>query len=95
MKDCDNDLSFSIFYQCVGSCNTKDFFNTLCVISDEYIEAKNYMVNTINNEISNYMNSILNKDLKISYEHEIYHITSTTLQKTNEYNDEATIILGS
>ena len=45
-------------------------------------------------EISNNMNSFSNKDLIISYEQEIYHITSTQLQNTNEYNDKTTIYLG-
>ena len=44
-------------------------------------------------EISNNMNSFSNKDLIISYEQEIYHITFTQLQNPNEYNDETTIYL--
>ena len=47
VKDCDNDLSFSKFYLCIENCNTKNFFNALCVISIENIEAKEFIVNAI------------------------------------------------
>ena len=60
-----------------------DFFNVFCVISNENIETKENMVNTISNEITNDMNSFSNQNLVISYENETYQIT-TTDQNPNE-----------
>jgi hypothetical protein len=69
-----------------------DFFNVLCVISNENIGTKQNMVNTISNEITNDMNSFSNKNLIISYENETYQITTTDLNPNENYN-ETTIYL--
>ena len=89
-----NDLSFVKDYQCIENCNAMDFFNVLCVISNENVETKEKMVNIISNEILNDMNTFSNQNLVISYENEIYQITTTELQNTNENNNETTINLG-
>ena len=55
--------------ECVPKCNSIDFFNNICKINNQNIDAKELMVNTILNEIINgsvdlLLSKILNEDKK-------------------------------
>ena len=89
--ECSENLPFEKNGECLSSCTGEDFFNNICKINNKTIEAKENMVNLIENEIINEnMNSLLNiineenKDLIIKDNNEIYQITSSYNQKNNE-----------
>ena len=54
--DCPYNIPFEKNNECTTHCSASDFFNHLCVISNQTIQAKEYMINTINNDIINGLN---------------------------------------
>ena len=99
---CEENQPFEINENCVSNCSTLDFFNGICTINNQNINAKEYMVNAISNEIidgsADELLSKVNKDkkdyfVKNNYT-EIYHLTSTYNQKNNDYNNVSTIDIG-
>jgi surface protein len=98
---CGEDLPFEMNDECVPNCNSLDFFNNICKINNQKIDAKELMVNTILNEIIDgsvdlLLSNVLNeekKDYLIKNNNtEIFHITSLHNQKNNEYNNNISII---
>jgi len=97
--DCPYNIPFEKNNECNIHCSASDFFNNLCVISNQTLQAKEYMINTIINDIaSGLMDSLLldnlnnkNESLIIKEKEEIYQITySDNLNN----NDISTINLG-
>ena len=89
--------------ECVPKCNSVDFFNNICKINNQNIDAKELMVNTILNEIINgsvdlLLSKILNEDKKDYFiknnNTEIFHITSLDNQKYTESNNISIIDIG-
>ena len=85
-----SDLPFVKNEECIESCSSLDFFEKICIISNDNLENKEYIINVINDEIS----SLINKDLIINYKHETYQIGTTGSQKNNEMNNYTAIYLG-
>ena len=98
---CGEDLPFELNDECVPKCNSIDFFNNICKINYQNINAKELMIDIILKEITDgsvdlLLSKVLNED-KIDYfvknnNTEIFHITSLHNQKNNEYNNNISII---
>ena len=59
---CGEDLPFEQNEECVLNCSAQDFFNNICKINNQNINAKENMINTILNEIVNgYADLLLSK----------------------------------
>ena len=100
---CGEDLPFEQNEECVLNCNAQDFFNSICKINNQNINTKEYMINTLLNEIINgytdvLLSKVLNEEKKDYFiknnDTEIFHITSSYNQKNNEYNNVSTIDIG-
>ena len=83
--------------ECLSYCSSEDFFNEICIINNKNTQAKENMVNTIKNEITDLLDSFSNSlnngiDLIIRDNNEFYQITSINNQNNNEYNNGETII---
>ena len=100
---CGEDLPFEQNEECVLNCNAQDFFNNICKINNQNINAKENMINTILNEIVNgyadlLLSKVLNEDKKDYFvknnNTEIFQMTSSHNQKNNEYNNASTIDIG-
>ena len=94
--NCPEYLPFEKDNECYEICSAEDFLNKVCILNNETIEAKDYIVNEIRKQIFNInINLFLNKDLSIIYEKERYQITTDEYQNEKEYtNNETTIDLG-
>ena len=57
---CGEYLPFEKNEECVSFCSTQDFFNSTCKINNQNINAKEFMINTIINEISDGYADLLN-----------------------------------
>ena len=80
---CPNELPFEKNEECINDCSAEDFFNEICIINNKNIEAKERMVENIENTIidqsSNSFLDILNideNDLFIKDINELYLITT-------------------
>ena len=94
IDDCANgDLPFIKNYECVESCNSKDFFKKVCIMRNENIETIEYMVNIISNEIANNVYSFIEQESVINYQHGTYHVTTTQNQLMDLENNDTRIIL--
>ena len=100
---CGEDLPFEQNEECVLNCSSQDFFNNICKINNQNINAKENMINTILNEIINdyadlLLSKVLNEEKKDYFvknnNTEIFQITSSHNQKNNEYNNASTIDIG-
>ena len=99
---CPNELPFEKDEECINDCSAEDFFNEICIINNKNTDAKEKMVenieNTIIDESSNSFLDILNtdeNDLTIKDINELYQITTSNNQKNKIYNNgETTIDLG-
>ena len=100
---CEENLPFEKNEECVSNCSTYDFFNGICIINNQGINAKDCMINTILNEISDssvdlLLSKVLNEEKKDYFiknnNTEIFHITSSYNQKNNEYNNVSRINIG-
>ena len=103
--NCPENIPYEKDNECIDYCSGNDFFNKLCRISNDTIQSKEYMINTITNEIiNNYMNSSIfsilselkegNSDLIIKDKKEIYQITNSIKLKNHEYNNISSIDFG-
>jgi len=100
---CGEDLPYEINEECVSTCNTQDFLNNICKINNQNINSKEYMINSILNDIADgsldlLLSKVLNED-KNNYfinnnNTEIFHITSLFNQKNNDYNNVSKIDIG-
>ena len=94
IDDCVNgDLPFIKNYECVESCNSKDFFKKVCIMRNENIETIEFMVNTISNEIANNVYSFIEQESVINYQHGTYHVATTTNQHMDLEGYDTKIIL--
>ena len=103
---CKEDKPFKFQEECVSKCKGIDFFNKVCTINNQSIEAKEAMIEIIENDIiqkETEMNIYLSdslfnkkKDLIAFDDTEIYQITSTSSfnQDNNEYSEIPSINLG-
>ena len=102
--ECPESYPFIKNGECSEKCDLIDFLNKICYINNDYknnVEIKDSIINEISNNIENgndELNSLLslnNNELTIIYPNEIYQITTSNNQYTNNYiNGETTIILG-
>ena len=100
---CGEYLPFEMNEECISNCSTQDFFNNIYRINNQNINTKEFMINTIINEISDgSVDLLISKVLKEDKEDyfiknnntEIFHITSSYNQKNNEYNNVSRIDIG-
>jgi len=100
---CEENLPYEMNEECVSNCSTVDFFINKCKISNQNINAKEKMIDIILNEISDgsaniLLSKVLNQDKKDylinNNNSEIFHITSLSNQKKNEYNNISSIDIG-
>jgi len=103
LKICDEYLPYEMNEECVSNCSTVDFFINKCKISNQNINAKEKMIDVILNEITDgsanfLLSKILNQDKKDyiinNNNSEIFHISSLSNQKKNEYNNISSIDIG-
>ena len=100
--DCPYNNPFERNNECTLHCSASDFFNHLCMISNQTLQVKEYMIKTIMNDIINgLMDSLLldilnneNKDLIVKEKNEIYQIFYSENIYSRNYNDISTINLG-
>ena len=99
---CSQEKPFELQEECVSDCKGIDFFNNECIINNKSIEAKETMIDIIENDIikkemdmnlsvSLFVNK---KDLIVFDDTEIYQITSSFNQNNKENNKNPTINLG-
>ena len=89
--NCPYNIPFENNNECIIHCSSSDFFEHLCKISNQSVETKEYMINTIINDItSGFMNSLLiktindeNEELIVKDKNELYQIF---ILKTNILN---------
>lgn len=82
--NCQGNLFFEKNGECVSDCDSIDFFNKVCTMNNETIEAIENMIKTIKEDIvRNRMNSYLTNNLKIKYEKETYQLSTLSSQKNN------------
>ena len=100
---CPEERPFEKNEECIEDCSALDFFNNICIINNKNTNAKEKMVENIENQIDDdSFNSLLenilnndNNDLIIKDINEIYQITTEKNQNNKEYiNGEITINLG-
>ena len=100
--ECPENLSFEKNDECFSDCNAQEFLNKLCIINNKNINAKEYIINKIENEIiDGSMNLLLlnvlnekKQNLIIKDNNEVYTITSSYNQNNNNNNNETTINIG-
>ena len=99
--DCSDKFPFEKNNECLDYCSGLDFFNKICRISNHTIQAKEYIINTIINEIThNLLDNLINilneenSDIIIKDKNEIYQLTTSFNQNNNSYYDISTINLG-
>ena len=94
---CKEDKPFQFQEECASYCRGIDFFNKLCTINNQSVEAKEAMIGIIENEMDIYLSDSLfdkKKDLIVYDNTEIYQITSSFNQDNNEYSGIPSINLG-
>ena len=102
--ECAESYSFIKNGECFEKCDSIDFLNKISYINNDYknnVEIKDSIINEISDNIVNgngELNSLLSlntNELRIIYPNELYQITTSNNQNTNDYiNGETTIILG-
>ena len=99
--DCPENFPFERDNECLDYCSGSDFLNKICRISNHTLKAKEYIINTIINEIrNNSMDNLLNilseenSDIIIKDKNELYQLTTSFNQNNNLYNNISTINLG-
>ena len=93
--DCPEDLPFLNNDKCISNCTAMDFFSHICIISNENINSKEYIIKAIINEISSLkFNTTKGQDLLIKDRNITYQITSTNNQLNNEYKNITSINFG-
>ena len=87
LNNCQGNLFFEKNGECVSDCDSIDFFNKVCTMNNETIEAIENMISTIKEDIVNHRIDyyldlyLLTDNLKIKYEKETYQLLSS--QKNN------------
>ena len=93
--DCPEDLPFLSNDKCILNCTALEFFSQICIISNENINSKEYMIKTIINEISSLIFNITKgQDLLIKDRNTTYQITQTKNQLNNENRNITSINIG-
>ena len=100
---CPEEQPFEKNEDCFYDCSATEFFNYICIINNKNTQAKEKIVENIENHINDEsLNSLLeniinndNIDLFVKDINELYQITTSKNQKNKEYNNgETTINLG-
>jgi len=93
--DCPDDLPFAKDEKCISNCSALEFYNQLCMISNENINSKEYIIKAIIDEISTLKYNILKgEDLFIKGKNITYQITSTNNQISKDYRNITSINIG-
>ena len=98
--ECPNDYPFYNLkdHSCIETCNSLDFFNSICKIINNNIENKDKMIKNLQNDLSNgNILSIINEekqDLMIKEDHTVYVLTTSENEKNNKNDNVSTILLG-
>jgi hypothetical protein len=93
--DCPDDLPFQKDDKCTSNCSAMEFYSKSCMISNENINSKEYIIKKIIDEISSLkLNIIKGEDLLIKDKNISYQVTPTNNQLNNDYKNITSINIG-
>ena len=93
--NCPEELPFLNNNKCISNCTAMEFFSQLCIISNENVNSKEYIIKTVMNEIISLKFNVTNgEDLIIKDRNITYQITSTNNQLNNDYRNITSINVG-